>query len=120
MLSRARSACARAARRPDGLPVVIGKTVPTSLNAVANLGYASSAGAAGLSRRYAVGAPTVLGLRENSNKASGVAWVRWSAPTRRRDGTRLCALGHGAQTRPAGAVAAPVCRKPLRRWRRPI
>ena len=58
--------------------VVIGKTVPDiSLNAVANLGYAE----------FRWGVPvypgdtlssrsTVLGLRENSNKASGVVWVR--------------------------------------------
>jgi 2-methylfumaryl-CoA hydratase len=58
--------------------VVIGKTVPDiSLNAVANLGYAE----------FRWGVPvypgdtlssqsTVLGLRENSNRASGVVWVR--------------------------------------------
>jgi 2-methylfumaryl-CoA hydratase len=58
--------------------VVIGKTVnDISLNAVANLGYAE----------FRFGAPvfpgdtlsvssTVLGLRENSNRASGVVWVR--------------------------------------------
>lgn len=58
--------------------VVIGKTVnDISLNAVANLGYAE----------FRFGVPvfpgdtlsvssTVLGLRENSNHASGVVWVR--------------------------------------------
>ena len=58
--------------------VVIGKTVnDISLNAVANLGYAE----------FRWGVPvfpgdtlsvssTVLGLRENSNKQSGVVWVR--------------------------------------------
>jgi 2-methylfumaryl-CoA hydratase len=58
--------------------VVIGKTVnDISLNAVANLGYAE----------FRWGVPvfpgdtlsvssTVLGLRENSNRASGVVWVR--------------------------------------------
>ena len=58
--------------------VVIGKTVnDISLNAVANLGYAE----------FRFGVPvfpgdtlsvssTVLGLRENSNRASGVVWVR--------------------------------------------
>ncbi|MBV8191108.1 MAG: MaoC family dehydratase [Alphaproteobacteria bacterium] len=58
--------------------VVIGKTVPDiSLNAVANLGYAE----------FRWGVPvypgdtlssqsTVLGLRENSNRSSGVVWVR--------------------------------------------
>ncbi len=58
--------------------VVIAKTVPdVSVNAVANLGYAE----------FRWGVPvfpgdtlsvhsTVLGLRENSNRASGVVWVR--------------------------------------------
>ena len=58
--------------------VLIGKTVnDISLNAVANLGYAE----------FRWGVPvfpgdtlsvssTVLGLRENSNKQSGVVWVR--------------------------------------------
>ena len=58
--------------------VVIGKTVPDiSLNAVANLGYAE----------FRWGVPVypgdtlsshsrVLGLRENSNRSSGVVWVR--------------------------------------------
>jgi 2-methylfumaryl-CoA hydratase len=58
--------------------VVIGKTVPDiSVNAVANLGYAE----------FRWGVPVypgdtlsvrskVLGLRENSNRASGVVWVR--------------------------------------------
>jgi 2-methylfumaryl-CoA hydratase len=58
--------------------VVIAKTVPDiSYNAVANLGYAE----------FRWGAPvfpgdtlsvrsTVLGLRENSNRSSGVVWVR--------------------------------------------
>jgi 2-methylfumaryl-CoA hydratase len=58
--------------------VVIGKTVnDISLNAVANLGYAE----------FRFGVPvfpgdtlsvssTVLGLRENSNRQSGVVWVR--------------------------------------------
>ena len=59
--------------------VVIGKTVnDISLNAVANLGY----------DEFRFGVPvfpgdtlsvssTVLGLRENSNRASGVVWVRY-------------------------------------------
>jgi 2-methylfumaryl-CoA hydratase len=58
--------------------VVIGKTVPDiSVNAVANLGYAD----------FRFGVPvypgdtlsvrsTVLGLRENANRESGVVWVR--------------------------------------------
>jgi 2-methylfumaryl-CoA hydratase len=67
--------------------VVIAKTVPDiSFNAVANLGYAE----------FRWGAPvfpgdtlavhsTVLGLRENSNRASGVVWVRSTGTNQRGD-----------------------------------
>jgi 2-methylfumaryl-CoA hydratase len=65
--------------------VVIAKTVPDiSFNAVANLGYAE----------FRWGVPvypgdtlssrsTVLGLRENSNRASGVVWVRSTGTNQR-------------------------------------
>ena len=65
--------------------VVFGKTVPDiSLNAVANLGYAE----------FRWGVPvypgdtlsvrsTVLGLRENSNRKSGVVWVRSTGTNQR-------------------------------------
>ena len=67
--------------------VVIAKTVPDiSVNAVANLGYAE----------FRWGAPvypgdtlsvksTVLGLRENSNRTSGVVWVRSIGSNQRGD-----------------------------------
>lgn len=58
--------------------VVIGKTVPDiSLNAVANLGYAEFRWGVPVYPGDTLSArSTVLGLRENSNKASGVVWVR--------------------------------------------
>jgi 2-methylfumaryl-CoA hydratase len=58
--------------------VVIGKTVPDiSLNAVANLGYAEFRWGVPVYPGDTVSAhSTVLGLRENSNRASGVVWVR--------------------------------------------
>ena len=58
--------------------VVIGKTVTDiSLNAVANLGYAEFRWGVPVYPGDTLSArSTVLGLRENSNKASGVVWVR--------------------------------------------
>jgi 2-methylfumaryl-CoA hydratase len=58
--------------------VVIGKTVPDiSLNAVANLGYAEFRWGVPVFPGDTLSAhSTVLGLRENSNRASGVVWVR--------------------------------------------
>jgi 2-methylfumaryl-CoA hydratase len=58
--------------------VVIGKTVPDiSLNAVANLGYAEFRWGVPVYPGDTLSArSTVLGLRENSNKTSGVVWVR--------------------------------------------
>ena len=58
--------------------VVIGKTVnDISLNAVANLGYAEFRWGAPVYPGDTLSArSTVLGLRENSNRASGVVWVR--------------------------------------------
>jgi 2-methylfumaryl-CoA hydratase len=58
--------------------VVIGKTVPDiSLNAVANLGYAEFRWGVPVYPGDTLSArSTVLGLRENSNRTSGVVWVR--------------------------------------------
>lgn len=58
--------------------VVIGKTVPDiSANAVANLGYAEFRwGAAVYPGDTLSVRSTVLGLRENSTRESGVVWVR--------------------------------------------
>mgnify|MGYP003693863155 CR=1 FL=1 len=92
--------------------VVIGKTVPDiSLNAVANLGYAEFRWGVPVYPGDTLSAhSTVLGLRENSNRASGVVWVRSTGTNQqRRDGARLCALGDGAQARSCTpAVGAPV------------
>ncbi|WIM11350.1 MaoC family dehydratase [Enhydrobacter sp.] len=94
--------------------VVIGKTVPDiSVNAVANLGYAD----------FRWGVPVypgdtlsvsskVLGLRENSNRASGVVWVR-STGINQRGETVLdyvrWVMVHKRD--PAAAVGAPVVPK---------
>jgi 2-methylfumaryl-CoA hydratase len=58
--------------------VVIGKTVPDiSLNAVANLGYAEFRWGVPVYPGDTLSARSkVLGLRENSNRGSGVVWVR--------------------------------------------
>jgi 2-methylfumaryl-CoA hydratase len=58
--------------------VVIGKTVPDiSLNAVANLGYAEFLWGVPVYPGDTLSAHSkVLGLRENSNRGSGVVWVR--------------------------------------------
>ncbi len=96
--------------------VVIGKTVPDiSLNAVANLGYAEFRWGVPVYPGDTVSAhSTVLGLRENSNRASGVVWVRSTGVNQHGEhGARLCALGDGAQARSRGGGR-------LRRWcRRP-
>ncbi len=58
--------------------IVFGKTVPDiSLNAIANLGYASCVfGAPVFAGDTLSASSTVIGLRENSNKQSGVVYVR--------------------------------------------
>ncbi len=58
--------------------IVFGKTVPDiSLNAIANLGYASCLFGAPVYPGDTLSASsTVVGLRENSNKQSGVVYVR--------------------------------------------
>lgn len=57
---------------------VFGKTVPDiSLNAVANLGYAEGRWLAPVYPGDTLSSEsTVIGLKENSNRASGVVWVR--------------------------------------------
>ena len=58
--------------------LVFGKTVPDiSLNAVANLGYAEGRWLKPVWPGDTLSAEsTVIGLKENSNRASGVVWVR--------------------------------------------
>ncbi|HEY6981827.1 MaoC family dehydratase [Reyranella sp.] len=94
--------------------VVIGKTVPDiSVNAVANLGYAE----------FRWGVPVypgdtlsvtsrVLGLRENSNRASGVVWVRSTGANQR--GERVLDYIRWVMVHkrdPAAAVAGPAVPK---------
>jgi len=74
-------ACGLPASPMDDLIVfhtVFGKTVPDiSLNAIANLGYAEGRWLAPVWPGDTLTATsTVIGLRENSNRASGVVWVR--------------------------------------------
>ena len=67
--------------------IVFGKTVPDiSLNAVANLGYADCRFLqAGLSGRHAHRrAREVIGLKENSNRKTGVVYVRSRGRNQRR------------------------------------
>ncbi|MBI2236746.1 MAG: MaoC family dehydratase [Magnetospirillum sp.] len=67
--------------------VVFGKTVPDiSLNAVANLGYASGRFGAPVEPGDTLSTvSTVIGLKENSNKQTGVVYVR-STGTNQRGG----------------------------------
>jgi 2-methylfumaryl-CoA hydratase len=94
--------------------VVIGKTVPDiSVNAVANLGYAE----------FRWGVPVypgdtlsvsskVLGLRENSNRASGVVWVRSTGVNQRGEMVLDYVRWVMVHKRdPAASVAAPVVPK---------
>ncbi|SJZ91104.1 L-erythro-3-methylmalyl-CoA dehydratase [Enhydrobacter aerosaccus] len=95
--------------------VVIGKTVPDiSVNAVANLGYAE----------FRWGVPvypgdtlsvssTVLGLRENSNRTSGVVWVRSTGINQRGEMVLDYIRWVMVHKRdPAAVVSAPVVPKP--------
>lgn len=68
--------------------IVFGKTVPDiSLNAVANLGYAE---ARFLSPVYPgdtlTASSEVIGLKENSNRRTGVVWVRTTGRNQRGEG----------------------------------
>jgi len=94
--------------------VVIAKTVPDiSYNAVANLGYAEFRWGALVYPGDTLSArSTVLGLRENSNRQSGVVWVR-SIGTNQRgemvlDYVRWVMVNKRAAEAP---VAAPVVPK---------
>ncbi len=65
--------------------VVFGKTVPDiSLNAVANLGYADCRFAARVFPGDTLSAESeVIGLKENSNRRTGVVWVRTTGRNQR-------------------------------------
>ena len=88
--------------------IVFGKTVPDiSLNAVANLGYADcrflKAGFPGATLNAV---SEVIGLKENSNKKTGIVYVRSRGFDEAGDPRAgLCTLGDGAQTRRGGTGA---------------
>ena len=88
--------------------VVFGKTVPdVSLNAVANLGYADCRFLKAVYPGDTLNAVSeVIGLKENSNKKTGIVYVRSRGFNQNGDDrARLCALGDGAQTRRGSAGA---------------
>jgi len=94
--------------------VVIGKTVnDISLNAVANLGYAEFRWGVPVYPGDTVQArSTVLGLRENSNKASGVVWVRSTGTNQKGEMVLDYVRWVMVHKRdPQAAVAAPVTPK---------
>ncbi len=85
--------------------IVFGKTVPdVSLNAVANLGYAEARFLAPVYPGDTLTATSeVIGLKENSNRKSGVVWVRSTGRNQHGEaGAELRALGDGAQARRGG------------------
>ncbi len=92
--------------------VVFGKTVPdVSLNAVANLGYAEARFLrAGLARRHADRATSeVIGLRETSNRQSGVVWVRSTGWNQHGEAVmRFCRWVMVRKRDPAAAAPAAV------------
>jgi acyl dehydratase len=94
--------------------VVIGKTVnDISLNAVANLGYAEFRWGVPVYPGDTLSAKsTVLGLRENSNKASGVVWVRSTGTNQKGEMVLDYVRWVMVHKRdPQAAVAAPVVPK---------
>ena len=81
---------------------VFGKTVPDiSLNAIANLGYAECRFLRAVYPGDTLSAASeVIGLRENSNRASGVVYVRTTGRNQRGEiGARVRALGDGEEAR---------------------
>jgi 2-methylfumaryl-CoA hydratase len=94
--------------------VVIGKTVPDiSLNAVANLGYAEFRWGVPVYPGDTLSArSTVLGLRENSNRVSGVVWVRSTGANQKGEMVLDYVRWVMVHKRdPAAAVGAPVVPK---------
>ncbi len=88
--------------------IVFGKTVPdVSLNAVANLGYAGMQFLAPVFAGDTLSATSeVIGLKENSNRKTGIVYVRTRGV--KQDGSagaRIRALGDGAKARRGGAGA---------------
>ena len=103
--------------------VVFGKTVPDiSLNAVANLGYADCRFLKAVYPGDTLNAVSeVIGLKENSNKKTGIVYVRSRGYDQDGDRrARLCALGDGAKARREGRRAGRrKCRTCRKAWSRP-
>ena len=104
--------------------VVFGKTVPdVSLNAVANLGYADCRFLKPVYPGDTLSSVSeVIGLKENSNRQTGVVYVRSRGFNQRGEtGNRICALGDGeeALARSAGARSASARAARGGRGRRP-
>src|SRR5437868_7182970 len=87
--------------------VVFGKTVPDiSLNAVANLGYAECRFLAPVYPGDTLSAASeVIGLRENSNRASGVVYVRTTG--RNQKGETVLEYVRWVMVRKRDTLAAP-------------
>lgn len=94
--------------------VVFGKTVPdVSLNAVANLGYAEGRFLAPVYPGDTITSTSeVIGLKENSNRQSGVVWVRSTGRNQRGEPVLDYARWVMVRKRdPEAAVADPVAPK---------
>src|SRR5256885_14482229 len=87
--------------------IVFGKTVPDiSLNAVANLGYAQCRFLAPVYPGDTLSAVSeVIGLRENSNRASGVVYVRTTG--RNQKGETVLEYVRWVMVRKRDTLAAP-------------
>jgi 2-methylfumaryl-CoA hydratase len=105
--------------------VVFGKTVPdVSLNAVANLGYADCRFLKPVYPGDTLNAESeVIGLKENSNKKTGIVYVRSRGFNQSGDGVldyaRWQTRGGGAGARRQGAGAAEERRAVAARRRLP-
>jgi 2-methylfumaryl-CoA hydratase len=94
-----------------GFHVVFGKTVPdVSLNAVANLGYAEARLLAPVYPGDTLTARSeVIGVKGNSNRRSGVVWVRSTGRTQRGEAVTAVCRCVMLRKRPAdAATAAPL------------
>jgi 2-methylfumaryl-CoA hydratase len=93
--------------------VVFGKSVPDiSLNAVANLGYANCMFLAPVYPGDTLSAESeVIGLKENSNRKTGIVYVRTCG--RRQDGAAVLEYVRWVMVRKRDETApAPSCRRP--------
>ncbi len=108
-------ACGLPASPLDDLAVfhtVFGKTVPDiSINALANLGYAEGRWLAPVWPGDTLSAVSeVIGIKENSNGASGVVWVRTVGRNQR--GVAVLSYVRWVMVRKRGSGAAPAAQVP--------